>query len=300
MEWNKPDRGATRIIKKFALFPKCLGGQFKWLQMCYIEQRYCWGSGFLDNDYWDDVEFVTEEKYLKEKEEKMGDKKSEIAYGSVDVKNLAAKKIESLLTEPAEIKEEEEWIWVEGYKATDKDMRCREYQYELGKQFDMPEGAEIKECESGFHLCLTLRDVFNYYNIGGGNRFFKVRALVRKSDKDKYGCSMGYFVNAGGLLVPTSNKLAAKSIIFLSELTRDEILETTELKGYKDEYKDLAIQCDIETAKTAYRIASLVEDGYSETFANYLVSNKLFDKAHAIGTCKDCSMDMKVLFIMNK
>lgn len=298
MEWNKPDRGATRIIKKFALFPKCLGGQFKWLQTCYIEQRYCWGSGFLDNDYWDDVEFVTEEKYLKEKEEKMGEKKNnQISWGSVD-----ATKIDAPTIEPVATKEVEEWIWVEGYKATDKDMRCREYQYELGKQFDMPEGAEIKECESGFHLCLTLRDVFSYYAIGGGNRFFKVRALVRKSDKDNYSSftGMGYYINSLGNIVAPNNKLAAKSIIFLSELTRDEILATTELKGYQDEHKDLAIQCDIETAKTAYRIASLVEDGYSETFATYLVSNKLFDKAHAIGTCKDCSMDMKVLFIMNK
>lgn len=29
---------------------------------------------------------------------------------------------------------EEEWVWVDGFKGTDKDMRCRDFQYELGKR----------------------------------------------------------------------------------------------------------------------------------------------------------------------
>lgn len=288
MNWNNHKTGDTRIVKRFAFFPKTVRNETRWLETCYIKQKYF--TWTYADDSWEDIEFVTEEEYLKEKEKNMGNKNINVtAYGGISATELTAP-----------VKPEEEWIWVEGYKATDKDMCCRGYQYELGKQFDMPEGAEVKECESGFHMCLTLGDVFNYYNIGDGNRFFKVRALVRKSDKDKYSSGTGYFTDVNGRLVFANNKLTAKSIIFLSELTRDEIFETTELKGYKDEYKDLAIQCNIEVAKSVYRIAVLVEDGYSETFANYLVSNQLFDKAHAIGTFKDCSMDMKVLFIMNK
>lgn len=42
--------------------------------------------------------------------------------------------------EPAPEMPEEKWIWVDGYKGTDKDMKCRGYQYEFGKQFDIPEG----------------------------------------------------------------------------------------------------------------------------------------------------------------
>ena len=48
----------------------------------------------------------------------------------------------------------EEWIWVEGYKGTDADMRCRGYQYEFDKQFDIPENEEVEMCKKGFHLCL--------------------------------------------------------------------------------------------------------------------------------------------------
>ena len=89
---------------------------------------------------------------------------------------------------------EEEWIWVEGYKGTDKDMKCRDFQYGLGVQYDMPEDQEIQECESGFHLCLYLSDVFHYYEVGCGNRFFKVKALVRKVDKESY-LSLRYYSN---------------------------------------------------------------------------------------------------------
>ena len=33
--------------------------------------------------------------------------------------------------EPLSVTIENEWVWVEGYKGTDKDMCCRGYQYEL-------------------------------------------------------------------------------------------------------------------------------------------------------------------------
>ena len=38
--------------------------------------------------------------------------------------------------EKDEKKESEEWVWVNGYKGTDKDMKCRDFQYEMHKQID--------------------------------------------------------------------------------------------------------------------------------------------------------------------
>lgn len=192
--------------------------------------------------------------------------------------------------------EPEEWIWVEGYKGTDKDLKCRDFQYELGIQYDMPEGQAIKECESGFHLCLNLMHVFSYYGVGNGNRFFKVKALVRKSDKEKYGkyessTYMGYFVNGGRF----NDKLAAKSIIFLSECTLDEILEGTDVSNLSEQYKLMAINSSVDNAMNAYRASILVEDGYSEAFALYIVNVGKFETAHAFGSQKDLSMDIKVL-----
>ena len=48
------------------------------------------------------------------------------------------------------------------YKGTDKDMKCRGFQFELGKEY---EEAEAKLCEKWFHGCEYPLDVFAYYNL---------------------------------------------------------------------------------------------------------------------------------------
>ena len=196
-------------------------------------------------------------------------------------------------TEPAS--PEEEWVWVEGYKGTEKDMCCREFQYELNRQFDMPEDVNIEECESGFHLCLNLHDVFGYYKIGNGHRFFKVKALVRKSDKEKYG---KYIIEEHCRYIEKHDKLAAKSIIFISELTIDEVLKDTGVDNLPEKYKHLAIEHNPHYACDKYHIDILLEDGYSESFATHIVKIKKFEIAHTFGSQKDLSMDVKVLGIL--
>ena len=58
-----------------------------------------------------------------------------------------------------------------GYKATDKDMKCRGFQFELGKWFEH-EG-ELVECQSGFHFCEQPSGPWAYYP-DPGTRIFKV------------------------------------------------------------------------------------------------------------------------------
>ena len=47
------------------------------------------------------------------------------------------------------------------YKAFRGDMTCRGFQYEKGKTYEID--CKPKLCEYGFHACLMLTDVFNYY-----------------------------------------------------------------------------------------------------------------------------------------
>jgi hypothetical protein len=185
---------------------------------------------------------------------------------------------------------EEEWIWVEGYKGTDKNMRCRDFQYELGKQFDVDKEKEVNACHNGFHLCLDLNDVFEYYPIGKSNRFFKVKALVHKADKEDYG---KYF------MWNKNDKLAAKSIIFTEELPIDKIFEPIWPVEIPNRYRVFALETDLNTALSQYNIDTLVDDGYSLAFAKHLENEGLFETAHAVGSQKDLSMDMKVLYILN-
>ena len=47
------------------------------------------------------------------------------------------------------------------YKAFNSDLTCRSFQYEEGKTYEIED--EPKLCKQGFHACLRLTDVFNYY-----------------------------------------------------------------------------------------------------------------------------------------
>ena len=74
---------------------------------------------------------------------------------------------------------------IKSYKGMDKDMRCRGFQYEVGKTYETEHAVA---CECGFHACESPLDVLNYYPPCDGNRYFAVKqsgTLSRKDDDSK-------------------------------------------------------------------------------------------------------------------
>ena len=88
------------------------------------------------------------------------------------------------------------------YKGMDKDMKCRGYQYEVGREYETDK-AEV--CECGFHACEYPLDVFRYYP-PAGSRFFKVEQSgeLSKNDDDSKVAStkikIGAEINIAGLV----------------------------------------------------------------------------------------------------
>ena len=52
---------------------------------------------------------------------------------------------------------------ITSYKGFDKNMKCRGFQYEVGKEYEMDGG--IKCCKQGFHACKSPMEVWDYYDM---------------------------------------------------------------------------------------------------------------------------------------
>lgn len=204
--------------------------------------------------------------------------------------------IEEVIEETPEVKEEE-YVWVEGYKGTDKNMCCRGYQYELNKKFDMPEGEEVDLCHSGFHLCPTLGQVFPYYGVGDGNRFFKVSALVPKSQTN--GKTVGY----PWYHTMRPDKYAAKSIIFLSECSPKEVLIAKwgeeKIKDLTEEELQVAYEFGLGEVNKRRAVAELTALGYSEEIAVIAFENDREYLAKALAKQTNISWDARILALIN-
>lgn len=59
---------------------------------------------------------------------------------------------------------------IKSFKGMDKDMKCRGFQYEVGKEYETDKAVA---CECDFHACEYPLDVFNYCP-PAGSRFFEV------------------------------------------------------------------------------------------------------------------------------
>lgn len=98
---------------------------------------------------------------------------------------------------------EDDWVWIDAYKGTDANMRCKSKQYRMGVE-DSYRG-NVALGSKGYHVCVNLKDCFKTYDYDFRNRFFKVKALVKRTDYQYHN--------------PNNTILVAKAIKFVTEVT---------------------------------------------------------------------------------
>ena len=103
-----------------------------------------------------------------------------------------------------------------GFKAMNMDMTCRDFQFEVGKTYQIDNEMPLELCsESGFHFCLNFEDVFDYYN-WPSSRVFKIKTDAKVLIED--------------------NKSITKEITILEEVTKKDIdfkkLKTDDAKNF--------------------------------------------------------------------
>jgi len=92
---------------------------------------------------------------------------------------------------------------MKAYKVFDKYLKCRGFQYEIGKTYEMQERPIL--CKRGFHACLKVSDCFNYYSFDIQNRICEVEL-------------------EGIILGLEENKQCCNKITILKEITWNEML----------------------------------------------------------------------------
>ena len=71
---------------------------------------------------------------------------------------------------------------ITSYKGFDKNMQCRGFQYEVGKEYEMD--GEIKCCNRGFHACKSPMEVWDYYDMLN-SRFAEVEQSGKIDEEKK-------------------------------------------------------------------------------------------------------------------
>ena len=110
-------------------------------------------------------------------------------------------------------------VKVLSYKGFDKDFKCRDFQFEVGKTYTID--GKIEACKRGFHACENPFDVWNYYGIGEGNRFAVVEQSgdISRHDGDSKVASGSITIKAE-ISLPEFIKNAVSRII---EMTKNAV-----------------------------------------------------------------------------
>ena len=143
---------------------------------------------------------------------------------------------------------------VTAYKGFNKDLTCRGFQYEIGKEY---EEKEVSVCESGFHACENPFDVLGYYGDVLDNRFCKVEqsGTIKKDDKKQASSKIKVVAEIG------FTGLFEAGIEWIKEVTNPtNIIEETRGKNDKDKIGSSGDYAQIGSSGDSAQIDSTGED----------------------------------------
>ena len=141
------------------------------------------------------------------------------------------------------------------YKAFDENFRCRDFQYEVGKEYEIK--GEIKCCERGFHACESPMEVFDYYDMFN-SRFAEVEqsGQIDKEDDNK------------------STKICSSRIKIKAELKLADIINIG-IEWLKDITSSSKVKADIDLNDNGGYSAKIGSSGNSAKIGSSGVSAKI-------------------------
>ena len=142
---------------------------------------------------------------------------------------------------------------IKAYKGFNTDLTCRDFQYEVGKEYEQK--GEIEACNKGFHACETPMDVFEHY-------------LIEKDGHIARFCE----VEQSGMIDREDDKVASSKISIKAEvkfadfvkLAVDFVLEKCKVgKGNSEDFAQLASSGNFAKFASSGNSAVVMAAGYN-------------------------------------
>ena len=130
---------------------------------------------------------------------------------------------------------------ITSYKGFGKNMQCRGFQYEVGKEYEMD--GEIKCCNRGFHACKSPIEVWDYYDMLN-SRFAEVEQSGKIDEEEK------------------STKICSSRIKIKAELKLADIINIG-VEWLKDITSPSKVKTDGELNDNGYRRKQIGSSGNS-------------------------------------
>ena len=142
---------------------------------------------------------------------------------------------------------------ITSYKGFDKNMECRGFKYEVGKEYEMD--GEIKCCNRGFHACKSPIEVWDYYDMLN-SRFAEVEQSGKIDEEEK------------------STKICSSRIKIKAELKLADIINIG-VEWLKDITSPSKVKTDGELNENGYRRKQIGSSGYSAKIGSSGYSAKI-------------------------
>ena len=156
---------------------------------------------------------------------------------------------------------------IKSYKGFDKNLKCRDFQYEIGKEYEMD--GEIRVCNRGFHACESPFEVFDHYSMIG-SRFCEVEqdGNISKEDRGTKICSSKIKIKAELKLADMINL----GVEWLKEITSPEKIKTSIKDNSSGNYAQIGSSGDgakIGSSGNYAQIGSSGDDAKIGSSGNY-------------------------------
>ena len=138
---------------------------------------------------------------------------------------------------------------IKSYKGFNKDLVCRDYQYEVGQEYSLPKGQSPSVCDIGFHACESPLEVLDYYFLDDNanmSRFCEVEQSGELSRSNDRG----------------STKVASSKIKIKAEIKFADLIKLG-VEWLKEKTSPSNVQSDGSLNDNGEREAQIGSSGYS-------------------------------------